>query len=137
MFIASVRFPGTDGVLVSALRAGLVARSWAGVTVSQKLPATKTARMVTVRNDGGLQDRSTQNRAYGINVWADSSVDAENIALDCMADLRVLPTGSPFAATGEFSGPYEVPEDVPFVVGGKNLAHYYFSFVATVRAVSD
>jgi len=134
MLVREIRFPITDGVIVSALKAGLLARGWAatGLTVQPKLPATKTRRMVTVRNDGGLQDGAVQGRGYGINVWADTSVDAENLALDCMAILRGIPSAV-IPATSEFSGPFQVEDDPEYVVASKNLTHYYFSFTATVR----
>lgn len=137
--IYAMRFPITDGLVVAGLKAGLTA--WSPVTVRGKLPAGNAAdpftrRMVTVRNDSGPQESVLSRRRYGINVWADSSTDAENIAHDAMAVLRQLPTGQPITTTDQFSGPYEIPEDVPLVVGSKNLTHYYFAFRLSVRATN-
>jgi hypothetical protein len=137
MFIRSQRFPISDGVITAALRSGLETTWGTGLTVSRQLPAVKTRRMVTVRDDSGTATGRTQPRRQGVNVWADDPVDAINIALDAMHICQTdLPTGSIVSATSEFSGPYEIDEDVPFVVGQKNLTHYYFIFTATVKAAA-
>lgn len=134
MFIRDQRFPISTGVIVAAFQAGLAAYS-SGLTVAGKVPATPTRRMVTVRDDGGNTSGRVQSRRQGVNVWADSAVDAATIAFECIhvAELS-LPTGQIIAATSGFVGPYEVDDDVPYVVGGKSLAHYFFSFVADVKA---
>jgi hypothetical protein len=140
MLRAPYRFPITDGVIVSALRVGLTAKWGAtGLTVQPKLPAAtlRTRRMVTVRNDSGPQDGASSRRRYGVNVWADSSADAENIALDAMAILRLIPGGKPITATDGFSGPFEVDDDPQMTVATKNLTHFYFVFTASVKASSS
>lgn len=152
MFKAPSKFPSSDGKIVLALRTGLIARSWsASISVSRKLPATKTREMVTVRNDSGPQELSRSTRRYGVNVWADNglpasgtqaepSVRAEALALDAMSVLQTIADGAPIASVENFSGPYEIDDDVPYTVaitgGVKNLAHYYFTFTCTVRAVA-
>ena len=130
MFRFRVRFPITDGVVVSALKGGLT--SWSGLTVQAKLPATMTKRVVTVRNDSGPNELSRASRRYGINVWADSSVDAENLALDAMAALTELADFAPFASVGSFTGPFEINDDVPYTFGNKSMTHFYFAFQGTV-----
>lgn len=131
MLIADVRFPISDGVLVTGLRSGLSGK-WGPLTVGTQLPATKTRRMVTVRDDSGPQENSVSRRRQGVNVWADSLVDAQNLALDAMAVCRLLP-GGVIAATTTFSGPYEIEDDPQLTVGNKNLFHYYFVFTAHVK----
>jgi len=130
-FISDIRFPISDGVVVTALRAGLSVE-WAAL-VQPKLPTDKVRRMVTVRNDSGPQDGRSSRRRYGVNVWADSSVDAENMALDAMSVCRLIADGTPITATDSFSGPFEIPDDPAYVVGDKNLTHYYFTFRASVK----
>lgn len=136
MFRRDQRFPISTGVIVAALDTGLVAASWGtGLTVGAKVPKTKTARMVTVRDDSGAVSGRVQSRRQGINVWADSSVDAEKIALEVIHIAEMsLPTGATIAATSGFIGPYEVDDDVPYVVGGKTLTHFFVSFIADVKA---
>jgi len=132
-------FPSTTGVLCSVLRAGLTASAVAhaiGVTVQPKLPATKTARMVTVRDDSGPDDGSQTRRRYGFNVWADTPVDAENLALLCMAILRDCADGQPITVTDSFSGPFDVPTETPHNVGGKNLTNYFFACRITARGTN-
>lgn len=143
MWVRSQRFPISDGVIVTALRSGL-SSTWGTsgtLTVGTKVPATKTRRMVTVRDDSGQAVGRTQPRRQGINVWADSSVDALNLALDAMKVCEtVLPTGSVIVAANQFTGPFEIEEDVPYVVlvsgVSKSLIHYYFTFIATVKAAA-
>lgn len=131
-FVAEVKFPVTDGTIVTAIRTALTVSWSTGLTVQRKLPATLTNRMVTVRNDSGPQDRQSLRR-YGINVWADDSLEAEQIALDAMAGLRSLAGTGAIAAADQFSGPFEIDDDPPFTVSGESLTHFYFTFRATVR----
>lgn len=134
MLIYAVKPPVADGVIVTALRTGLVVAGWgSGLTTQRKLPDPLTRRMVTVRNDGGPAARQSLRR-YGINVWADDSLEAELIAGECSLILRRLPGTSPVTATDSFVDPVEIDDDPPFVVGNKNLFHFYFPFRATLRS---
>ena len=88
-------------------------------------------RLVTVRNDGGPASDVRLRRRYGINVWADNSVDAEKIALDAMKACR-----SPMGAvvfTDEFTSPIEIQDEPAYTFNGAPLTHFYFTFRATVR----
>jgi hypothetical protein len=131
MFIFRVRFPISDGTVVAALKMALTA--WTGLTVQPKLPATMTKRVVTVRNDGGPQELSRASRRYGVNVWADTSVDAENLALDAMEGLTTLADGSTFLSVGSFTGPFEIPDSPAYTFGGASMTHFYFAFQGTVK----
>lgn len=133
-FIADIRFPISDGVIVTALRDGLTAKGWgAGLSGGTKLPSTVTARMFTVRDDSGPQSGRVSARRQGVNLWADTAVDALNMALDGMSICRLLADGSPIVSVGNFTGPYEIPDDPEYVVSSKSLTHYYFTFVAAVK----
>lgn len=136
MFRRDQRFPISTGVIVAGFTTGLAASPFsAGLIVGGKLPNVLTRRMVTVRDDGGGTVGRIQSRRQGVNVWADSPTDAEKIAFECIhiAELTI-PDGSVIAATSSFVGPYQVDDDVAYVVGGKSLTHYFFSFVADVKA---
>lgn len=131
-------FPSSVGLVCAGFRASLIASdaSYAdAVTVQPKLPDTRTLRMVTVRDDSGPDDGVQSRRRYGINVWAESSVVAESVALLLMAVARNLPDGDPITATDSFAGPFEVDDgdDPPIVVGSTRLSHYYFTFRLSVR----
>ena len=135
----SALFPITDGVIVSALRAGFASAALSyssGVTVARKLPDAHTARMVTVRNDSGPEESTQSRRRYGFNVWADDSVDAEKLALLAMAVLRRIPNGQPITAVDQLSGPFEVDDDPQMTVNNKNLTHFYFTARVSVRGSS-
>lgn len=130
-FIVDVEHSITDGAIVTALRNALTV--WTDLTVQRKLPATHTRRMITVRNDSGPVEGSISRRRYGINVWADTSADAENLALNSMTALRLIPGTSGIVATDQFSGPYEIEDEPAFSVAGKILTHFYFTFRVSVR----
>ena len=131
MFQFRVRFPISDGAVVLALTGALT--SWAGLTVQPKLPDVMTKRVITVRNDSGPQELSRASRRYGINVWADSSVEAENLALDAMEGLTALADGSPFLSVGSFTGPFEIPDSPAYTFGTTSMTHFYFAFQGTVK----
>lgn len=134
--VQGIIYPSTTGALCAVLRTGLTASALpysSGVTTQPKLPATLTARMVTVRDDSGPDDGVQSRRRYGFNVWAATSPDAENLALLCMAILRGGADGNPITALDTFSGPYEIPTGTPYNVGGKNLTNYFFTCRVTAR----
>ena len=130
-----ILFPPTTGKLCAVLRTALTASPLAyasGVTVGPELPATKTARMVTVRDDSGPDDGVQSRRRQGVNVWA-VRADAENLALLCMAILRGCADGQPITRTDSFSGPYQVADDPKYVVGSTELVHMFFTFRVSAR----
>ena len=131
MFQFRVRFPISDGAVVVALKGGLT--GWTGLTVQPELPDVMTKRVVTVRNDSGPQELSRASRRYGINVWADNSVEAENLALDAMEGLTALANGSPFLSVGSFTGPFEIPDSPAYTFGSTSMTHFYFAFQGTVK----
>lgn len=130
MQASDVTYPSSIGDVVRGLRAYITAREWEGVTIQPELPATKTARMVTVADDGGPARNGVLRRRHRINVWAGSPVDAENLGIvvaDGMrSSLRML----------EVVGPVKVTDDVDeaISVGGVQLSHYLVSGVLIVRA---
>jgi hypothetical protein len=88
-------------------------------------------RLVTVRNDAGPATDVRLFRRYGINVWADDSTDAENIALEAMKACRAH-MGA-IVATDQFTGPLEIEDEPDYTFEGEPLIHFYFTFRATVR----
>lgn len=129
----NVKFASSDLKVITVLHTGLA--SWSNLTVARKLPAIgdMTRRMITIRNDSGPVEGVQSRRRYGINGWADSSLDAENLLLDAMAILQVCADGNPITLTDQFSGPYEIDEETPYVVGGKPLYHFYATCRISVR----
>lgn len=142
-FVRSQRLQNSNGVIVNALVEGLEDDWSEGLSVGTKVPDTKTARMVTVSNGGGPLRGRVSGSAQGVNVWADTELDALSMAMDCMAicqrDLpgaRVNTGPVVIAAVRDFSTPAEVDDDVPYIVGGKTLTHYFFGFTADVKATA-
>jgi hypothetical protein len=134
--VRNIIFPSTVGIAVRVIRNGLEVSDRpeaSDVTVLPKLAGTKTRRMVTVRDDSGPDDQTQTRRRHGVNVWAEDAVTAEALALLCMAILRSCADGKPVTHTDEFSGPYEVTEDPPYMVGDDELAHYFFTFRMSAR----
>jgi len=141
VFIRDQRYPISDGVIVSTLRSELAADWATGLTVGTEFPTNKTRRMVTVRDDSGAAVGRVQPRRQGVNIWADSPVDALNLALDVMHIAESVLPGTKLAGvtiiagTSGFVGPQKVDDDIPYVVGNKTLTHYFVSFIAATKAV--
>lgn len=133
MRASEVRFPPTIGDVVRGIRSEVAVRLWTDVTVQPKLPKTKTRRMVTVRDDGGTGRNGVLPRRFGVNVWAESPVLAEALALDVVSGLRVR------LKFIDVTEPVEVLDeaDEALTVSGKTLTHYYIAGTQVVRAVND
>lgn len=131
-----VIFPSTVGKVCAVLRTGLSGASEAyasGVLVQSELPATKVRRMVTVRDDSGPDDGTQTRRRHGVNVWAENAVNAELLALYCMALMRSCADGKPITLVDQLSGPFKVPDDPAYVVGSDTLSHYFFTCRVSAR----
>lgn len=134
-----IEFPISTGLIVSKVKAALTASSNPisnGVGVSGRLPdvTKRTARMVTFRDDSGPREGVLSRRRYGVNVYASNAVDAEKLANLVMSILSDSANAA-LPAFDSFSGPYEIPDESPVVVGGVDLANFYFTFRASVRAI--
>lgn len=126
-----VTYPSTIGLLVDELRLEL-GDTFGEVTVTPTLVDEKTARMVTVADDGGPARSGVMRRRHRVNVWADSPVAAESIGIavanGMRSRLRML----------EVVGPIDVTDEIDDVitVGGKALSHYLVTGVLIVRAAN-
>ena len=136
--VVDVLFPIATGPVIAGLKAFLAGRAepyaddvWFGT----ELPATKTARMVTVRDDGGPTEGTLERRQLGFNVWAESRLNAELLARLLMGGLRTLPDGDPITSTANFSGPFKVTDEQTdlVVVGSTTLSHFFFTARVSVR----
>lgn len=125
-----ITFPSSLGGVVRGVRDYLTGTAWAGVTTQPKLPTTKTARMVTVRDDGGTPRNGLSRRRHGFNIWANTPVDAENLAIAvadcCRASFMALEVSDPVDVTDD--------TDAKTLVDGKPLTHYFLSAVLLIRA---
>jgi len=134
MFLAEYRFPIVSGAVLAHYRERL--DHWAGLECAPKRPAVMPRRLLTLREDGGPDSVGVAVWGYGVNVWADSPVDAKSIALDALAASLSLPGVSAIKAVRDVVTPSEVDDDPSYTVNGTPLAHYYFSFDAVVKAVA-
>lgn len=125
-----ITYPPTVGPIVHGMRSYLPVAGWAGVTVTPKRGANPTARMVTVRDDGGTGRDGVSRRRHGFNIWANTPTDAQDIAIAVADACRAM-----FSAL-EVSDPVDVTDDTDerTLVAGKPLTHYFLSAVITVRA---
>lgn len=133
------RFPISTGLLVARIKAGLADSGdliTEGVKVYGKLPdvSKRTTRMVTLRNDSGPQKYVLSRRRYGVNVYAESDVNAEKLANLVMAVMYDAVDGD-IPLVDELSGPYEVTDENPVIVGSVPLSQYFFSCRVSVRSV--
>lgn len=131
MRASEITFPSTIGLVVATERAWLLERGWSAVVVQPKLPATKVARMVTVRDDGGSDRDGVERRRHALNVWADGPVDAENLARDVAAGARAR-----LHATDISILEVEDDADEVLTVGTKKLTHYLVACTIPVRAAN-
>lgn len=131
MLARDITFPSSLGTVVRAVRASLT--GFPGVAVHPKLPDDKVRLMVTVRDDGGTPRNGVSRRRHGFNVWADSPVEAEELAIAvadaCRSELAAL----------EVTDPIEVSDstDDVLTVAGKTLTHYFLSAVLLIRATNQ
>lgn len=135
MLRATYRFPIVSGEMLAAYRSGL--SSWSGLSCLPKRPEGMPKRLVTLREDSGPDRSGVALWGYGVNVWADSELDAKNLALDAVSVSLTIPglVGS-VKAVRDLVGPYEVPDDPAFTFNGTPLTHFYFSFDAVVKAAA-
>lgn len=136
MFAPDIVFEPTDATVQAQIReAAEEADLGEGLHVGPARPEPMSRRVITVRNDGGPRDRSV-DRAYGINVWAESRDVAFDLAEVAQRRLR-LAGRTTFAMTRGFTDPVEVPDEIPDTaeVDGQTvtLAHVYFTFVLRTR----
>ena len=99
------------------LRAKLAARAEAytsGVVVSNAVPTTRPARLVTVRRDGGPKiNPLTEAARIGVNVWAATEADVTDLARLTRAILSGATGQGPVKKVTETSGPSPIPDVVP------------------------
>jgi hypothetical protein len=134
--VKGVIFPSTVGAIVNALSVALAGSDLdysKNIVIQPELPDAKSGRMITVRDDSGSDDGTQTRRRAGVNVWAEDAPTAELLALLSMAILRNSADGKPITSTDSFSGPAKVYDSPPYEVGGRPLAHYFFSFRLTAR----
>jgi hypothetical protein len=96
------------------LRALILARSEPytdDVYVSNTTPNPRRDRMVIVRRDGGGRlDVVREAPRLGINVWAKTEPDANNLGRMVAALLWASPDGDPVSRVNVTGGPYPVEE---------------------------
>lgn len=126
-----ITYPATVGPIVHGMR-GYLAPEWSGVTVTPKRTGQPTAQMVTVRDDGGTGRDGVSRRRHGFNIWANTPVDAQNLAIDVVNGCRKV-----FRAL-EVTDPVDVTDDTDTrtLVDGKPLTHLFVSAVIPVRALN-
>jgi len=107
-------WPDIEAAFITYMKAMLAARpeSYAsGVTVSNKMPTTRPARAVIVRDDGGpaLGDVRAVAR-IGVNVWAATPADTSDLAALVVALIAAWPNGAPVIAAS-VNRPYPVQDE--------------------------
>jgi hypothetical protein len=129
--IEPVAYPIVEMVFPAALRSALALRSEpyaSGVTVGKKVPPTMPARLVTFRRDGGPASEWTDHPRLGINVWAATDADVDNLARLVVALLPTL-VGPQIDSVTVLSGPTDVTD-----VSGK--PQRYITAEAATRAAN-
>jgi hypothetical protein len=135
MTLEVVLFDDIELVVTGALRTALAARAEPytdNVYVSNQTaldavtgqPVTH-ARTVTIRRDGGPRlDVARDQARIGVNVWADTEQDCNDLARMVAALLWAMPDGDPILRVDQTTGPSVVPDDRP---------HRYLTFDVLMR----
>lgn len=110
-----VVFPDTELLLTGLLRQALAARPEpyaADVYVGNTVPNPRRSRMVTIRRDGGIVTEGLLDAAQvGVNVWAETDQDANDLARLVRALLWASPDGKPITRVEDISGPVSIADD--------------------------
>lgn len=114
--LPEVLFPDAELWATGRLRALLATRSetyLSGIVVSNAVPATRPARLVTIRRDGGSPVGVFDRPRFGINVYAAIETDATKIAQMVTALLRLAPGDGVCTSLVIQSGASPIPDAVP------------------------
>lgn len=139
MSLAVVLFADVELLVTGKLRTALAGRAepyTSGVYVSNSSPADPSAgepstpaRMVTVRRDGGPRlDVARDQPRIGVNVWAATEQDCNDLARMVAALVWAMPDGDPIVRVDQTSGPTTIPDDRP---------HKYLTFDLTMRGTDS
>lgn len=131
MTLTPVAFPVVEMVFPAALRTALAGRTEPyaqGVYVGKSVPNPRRDRMVTFRRDGGPTRELTDYPRLGINVWAMSDAEVDNLARLVVALLPTL-VGPSIDYVTVRSGPSDVTE-------ASKQPQRYITAEAATRAVN-
>lgn len=104
----AVIYPDAELVVISAMRAALVAQGESDVYVSRSVPSTKRPRMVILTRDGGQPGEFRDIARIRVRVFDASDKAATDLArLVC----ALVPTLPGILRGRVLSGPYEVPDE--------------------------
>lgn len=110
-----VLFPDVERLICAVLRDALAGRSEpyaADVYVGTTVPNPRPTRMITVRHDGGARlDAALETAQLGINVYAMTETDVNDLTRLTRALLWAAPNGRPITRVDDISGPVAVPNE--------------------------
>lgn len=113
---AAILFPDADLWGTGMIRAKLAVRTEAyksGVVVSNSVPATRPARLVTVRRDGGSVSGVFDRPRFGVNVWAATEKDVADLAALVSALFLLAAGDGVCVSVRQVSGPSPIPDAQP------------------------
>lgn len=123
-----VVFPDVELVMTGLLRDALDGRPEpyaADVYVGTTTPSPRRARMITIRRDGGAStDGLLEAAQIGVNVWADTEQDVNDLARLIRALLWAAPNGKPVCRVVDVSGSIAIADD-----SGQPLRYMTFEVV--------
>lgn len=125
-----VVFPDTELTLTELLRELLSSRAEpyaADVYVGTTVPNPRRPRMITIRRDGGAPVEGLLEAVQvGVNIWADTEQNVNDLARLVSALLWAAPDGKPVCRVDVVSGPIAIADD-----SGQPLR--YLTFEITLR----
>ncbi|RYE42581.1 MAG: hypothetical protein EOP24_32090 [Hyphomicrobiales bacterium] len=101
------------------------------VYVGRSTPSPRRERMVTIRRDGGGRfNRVLERPRLGVNVWAGTVQEANDLARLVASLLAAAPDGDPVTSVTITSGPYSIEDD-------SKQERRYFTAELTARGRDD
>jgi hypothetical protein len=121
--LPAAEFPSVEKVVIDRLKATLPTYGYPSMSVVNA--RTKTTPQVWVRRDGGpVLDQVREAARVGVNVFAATTLDADNLARTVSALLRGAADGDPILRVVQTMGPSPIADSVPRI---------YMTFEITVR----
>jgi hypothetical protein len=137
MSLGVILFDDIELVTTGALRTALAARTEPytdDVYVDIDSPTAGSTqvnrdRVVTIRRDGGPRlDVARDQARLGVNVWATTEQDCNDLARMVAALIWAMPDGDPILRVDQTSGPSVIPDDRP---------HRYLTFDVLMRGTDS
>lgn len=112
----AVIYPDAEAVVITALKARLVAEGFTSASVLRTLPPAPTprpAQCVQVIRDGGNAAELRDKARLRVLCWDTTDLKVSTLARTVVAVMPLLAGSNGVLRTEHLSGPYEIPDAAP------------------------